>query len=121
MNIKKIDSTNIENYFNNELIINDTLKQIVKDFITFGIKINFTEQTKYTYNNIHNELTKQINELSNNKILLSVIYQIDVSKTEIENTCNEYKNYTFTQCIAHQIIVRELKKVLTRYYFKSIK
>lgn len=120
MPLPNINNNNLQEFLNNDLIIEETIKQIIKDFAIFGITLNFPEKSENIYSNLHIQLTKQITVLAQNNFskLLSVLYQIDISEKDIEKTTKELTNYNEVEVIAHQIIVRELKKVITRKYFK---
>jgi len=56
---------------------------------------------------------------NDDKILLSVLYQVDISEKDLRKTKLDLPNYNQIEVIAHQIIFRDLKKVLTRRYFKA--
>lgn len=120
MPLPNIQNNNLQEFLNNDIIIEETIKQIIKDFAIFRITLNFPEKSENIYSNLHIQLTKQITVLAQNNFskLLSVLYQIDISEKDIEKTTKELTNYNEVEVIAHQIIVRELKKVITRKYFK---
>ena len=99
----------------------ETVAQIIKDFALFGITISFSGNVNDAYNEMLGQLSMQIASLimDDYSRLLSVLYQIDVSDREIQKSHLELPDYTIAEITSHQIIVRELKKVLTRRYFKS--
>ncbi|NJK98457.1 MAG: hypothetical protein HC905_29225 [Bacteroidales bacterium] len=70
---------------------------------------------------MHHQLINQIETLLDRDFsrLLAVLYQVDISDKEIAKTAQELPEYSHVEVIAHQIIVRDLKKVLTRHYFKA--
>jgi hypothetical protein len=51
--------------------------------------------------------------------LLSALYQVDITDREIYKAEQELPHYSHVEIIAHQVIVRDLKKVLLRRYFKA--
>ncbi|HAZ01128.1 MAG TPA: hypothetical protein DCY97_02980, partial [Marinilabiliales bacterium] len=71
---------------------------------------------------IHQQLTQQIDYLivRDEGKLFSILYQVDISNKAIERTIQEIPEFTVVEAISHQVIERELKKVLTRRYFKSL-
>ena len=121
MGLPEIKNDNIEQYLNKKDIIKQTVEQIKKDFGMFGIKIKFSGKIDQAYIELHHQLTEQVTTLFGNDYgrLLSVLYQVDISEKEILKTHSELVHYSYPEVIAHQIIVRDLKKVLTRQYFKA--
>jgi hypothetical protein len=121
MNLPEITNTNFVNFLNSKEIIQETVDQIMKDFGLFGIVIVFSGNTAEAYAELHPQLVRQITFLLDSDIsrFLSVMYQVDISEKDIVKTANELPDYNHVEVVAHQIIVRDLKKVLTRHYFKS--
>lgn len=120
MELPKIENKNIASYFNKVEIIQATANQIMKDMSMFGIEITYTGNTATAYNELHEQLTKQIDILIDNSYskLISILYRIDVSEKDLAQASIDMADYKHGEIIAHQIIVRELKKVLTRMYYK---
>lgn len=104
-------------------IVMDTAEQIMKDFGMFGIEITFSGEVMNAYDELHQQLIKQIGYLIdvNYDRLLSVLYQVDVTDREMAKAQAELPHYNHIEIIAHQVIARELKKVLWRRYFKMKK
>ena len=121
MGLPEISNKNIAQYLNKDTIVQQTAEQIMKDFSMFGVTITYSGNTKNAYNELLSQVKSEISTLFSNDYgrLLSLLYQIDISDKELSKTHEELTNYTPLEVIAHQIIVRELKKVLTREYFKS--
>ena len=137
MNLPEITPQNIAKLLNKENIINETIAQIQKDFGMYNINIQFDGNTETAYEQLMNGLTIEVKQLlANDKSKLqSILYRIDLSEmaikkalqhtlannnqTPISNSnTNNFENQQ--QLISHEIIVRELKKVLTRNYFKNL-
>ena len=137
MNLPEITPQNIAQLLNKETIINETIAQIQKDFGMYNINIHFDGNTETAYEQLMNGLTIEVKQLlANDKSKLqSILYRIDLSEmaikkalqhtlannnqTPISNSnTNNFENQQ--QVISHEIIVRELKKVLTRNYFKNL-
>jgi hypothetical protein len=55
---------------------------------------------------------------ANNKLLLSLLYQIDVSERLIRERSADKPDIVLSDIITDLILERELKKVITRNYFK---
>lgn len=119
----KISYTNAElkKYYNNESIIRDTALQVIKDFALFGIQIDFPNEIKYAYQELYVQLNDQINSLlvSNNMKIMSLLYQIDIPEKIIQQRSIEKPDEPLTDIVTELILERELKKVLTRHYFKE--
>lgn len=118
----KIENRKVADYMNSDDIVRDTIQQIMKDFGMFGITISFSGNIQDAYAELHDQLVGQITLLlgSDYGRLLSVLYQVDISDKDIARTEAEIPEYNHVEVLAHQIIVRDLKKVLTRRYFKQI-
>jgi hypothetical protein len=123
MNLPQISNSNVSEFLNKAEIVQETAQQIMKDFGMFGVEINFSGDISNAYNELHLQLIDQISLLleRNYDLLLSVLYQVDITDREIEKTTRELPHYNQVEIIAHQVIVRDLKKVLLRRYFKSNK
>lgn len=121
MNLPQVSNQNVASLLSREEIVRMTAEQIMKDFGMFGVEITFSGNTEQAYRELHDQLTDQITALfeRNYDLLLSVLYQVDISDRDIRKTRLELPDYTDIEVIAHQVIVRDLKKVLLRLYFKK--
>ena len=121
MEFPQVSNNNISSHLNQTEIVKETAEQIMKDFGMFGVEITFSGDTTQAYNELHKQLIDQITILleRNYDLLLSVLYQVDITEREISRAERELPHYNHVEIIAHQIIVRDLKKVLLRRYFKS--
>jgi hypothetical protein len=137
MNLPEITHQNIAQLLNKEDIIIETIAQIQKDFGMYNINIQFDGNTDTAYEQLMDGLTIEVKQLlANDKSKLqSILYRIDLSEIAIKKALqhtlansnqtliingntNNFDNQQ--QVISHEIIVRELKKVLTRNYFKNL-
>ena len=121
MNLPQVSNSNVSGFFTEAEIVQETAEQIMKDFGMFGVEITFSGDTNNAYNELHRQLNDQISLLleRNYDLLLSVLYQVDITQKEIDRATRELPQYNHVEIIAHQVIVRDLKKVLLRRYFKS--
>lgn len=121
MTLPDLQNNNIQSYLNKADIILETAQQIMKDFGMFGVEITFSGNTEQAYNELLDQLVFQVEKLLNNnsELLMSVLYQVDISDREIAKTASELPHYNQVEVIAHQIIFRDLKKVLFRRYYKN--
>jgi hypothetical protein len=123
MNLPQVTNNNVSGFLNQAEIVQETAEQIMKDFGMFGVEITFSGDTNNAYNELHRQLIDQISLLleRNYDLLLSVLYQVDITDREITKATRELPHYNQVEIIAHQVIVRDLKKVLLRRYFRSQK
>jgi hypothetical protein len=121
--LPQVSNNNVSGFLNQAEIVQETAEQIMKDFGMFGVEITFSGDTSQAYNELHRQLIDQISLLleRNYELLLSVLYQVDITDREIARATRELPNYNQVEIIAHQVIVRDLKKVLLRRYFKNHK
>ncbi|MFA9213460.1 MAG: hypothetical protein ACEQSR_06390 [Candidatus Methylacidiphilales bacterium] len=126
MNLPEITQQNIAQLLNKETIINETIAQIQKDFGMYSINILFDGNTETAYEQLMDQLNIEIINLlaiDKNK-LQSILYRIDISEIAIKKALRLRSGTNIEentqQIISHEIIVRELKKVLTRNYFKYL-
>ncbi len=122
MNKPDLSASAIKEYRNDKEIIELTVQQIVKDFYLFGLEINFPEGIDYLWNEIFAELEKQIRYLLeiNSAKILSLLYQIDIAEDKIIEKAEQQKHRVLSEVVSEMIMERELKKVLTRLYFKNL-
>lgn len=117
----QVNNSNVSQLLNQAEIVTETAEQIIKDFGMFGIEITFSGETTTAYHELHGQLVGQISYLldHNYDMLVSVLYHVDITDREIAKATRELPEYTHLEIVAHQVIVRDLKKVLLRRYFKS--
>ncbi|WP_163715333.1 hypothetical protein [Mangrovibacterium lignilyticum] len=120
-NLPNIQQDNLRSYLNREDIILDTIAQIMKDFGLFGVEIEYSGSIDDAYEKLHRQLVSQIDHLmnANSDLLMSILYQVDISQRDIDRTEADFPHYNQVEVIAHQIIFRDLKKVLYRRYFSG--
>jgi hypothetical protein len=123
MDLPQVSNSNVSGFLNQAEIVQETAEQIMKDFGMFGVEITFSGDISNAYNELHLQLIDQISLLleRNYDLLLSVLYQVDITDREIAKATRELPHYNQVEIIAHQVIVRDLKKVLLRRYFRNQK
>ncbi|MDP2339268.1 MAG: hypothetical protein Q8N05_22975 [Bacteroidota bacterium] len=121
MNLPDLKNNNIEFFLNKKDIIQETADQIMKDFGMFGIEISFSGQTENAYHELHEQLINQISVYLDKDYsrLMAVLYQVDITESEIARAHRELPHYNDMEVLAHQVIFRDLKKVLFRRYYKA--
>ncbi len=120
-NLPNIQQDNVKQFLNKEDIILDTIAQIMKDFGMFGVEIHYSGSIDDAYEKLLSQLVGQIDSLmtTNSDLLMSILYQVDISQRDIDRTTRDFPHYNQIEIIAHQIIFRDLKKVLFRRYFSA--
>lgn len=123
MKLPQVRNDNLASFLDKDEVVRATAEQIIKDFGMFGVEIDFSGDTLHAYEELHGQLVVQITSLyrDNHDKLLSVLYQVDITDREIAQARLDLPHYNHVEIISHQVIARELKKVLWRYYFKSRK
>ena len=121
MNLPEIQNNNLESFIDKKEIISALIVQISKDLGMYGIELHFEENIKITYQILHIELVSKIENLFKNDSsrLFSILYRVDISEKDLALAGFELPDYNHTEIVAHQIIKRELKKVLLRKFYKN--
>lgn len=121
MNLPDLQNNNIAAFLNREDIVRETAEQIMKDFGMFGIEITFSGNTENAYQELHEQLIIQISTSLERDYsrLMAALYQVDITEREIAKATNELPHYNPLEVLAHQVIFRDLKKVLFRRYYKT--
>ncbi len=101
-------------------LIEKTAQQIIKDFAEFGFEITFSGNTNGFYNELWVQMHTVVRNMINNdqSRFNAMLYRIDISNKDIALYSNEMQDSTYAEMITTLIIHRELKKVITREYFK---
>ena len=121
MSLPEVTNNNVSSLLDRAELVRKTADQIIKDFGMFGVEITFSGDTLHAYDELHQQLIAQITKLveHNYDLLLSILYQVDITNKEMVKAEQELPHYSHIELIAHQVIVRDLKKVLLRQYFKT--
>jgi hypothetical protein len=121
MNLPNLQNNNIEFFLNKADIVRETADQIMKDFGMFGIEITFSGDVEHAYHELHEQLINQISVYLDRDYsrLMAVLYQVDITEHEIAKAHRELPHYNDLEVLAHQVIFRDLKKVLFRRYYKA--
>lgn len=121
MELPEISNTEIATFFNKELIVEDLINQIKKDLGMYGIDFLLPENSIISYSELLKSLVRNIEPLfkEDKNRLFSILYRVDISEKDLEFAGKELPDYNQIEIVAHQIIKRELKKVLIRKYYKQ--
>lgn len=115
-----ISKEEIEKSKLNQQLVKETALQVIKDFATFGMEVNFPEELDYAYDLLYDQLTLHIADLMERypEKLSALLYQIDIDERKIKNPDVElFKEHEW---LSEMILEREFLKVLTRHYFKNL-
>jgi len=106
----------------NELII-ETGKQIQKDFGEFGLEISFSDKAEFFYEELYEQMKTHVNTILSESMerFMHFLYRIDISEKQIAFYQAEMENSNYNEVITELIIHRELKKVITRDFFRQKK
>jgi hypothetical protein len=120
-NLPDIRTGNVRMFLDRDEIILETIQQISKDFGMFGVDLNFKGNIDDAYPELHRQLVVHVNRLlaGEAELLMSIMYQIDISQHDLNRTQRFFPEYDQVEVIAHEIIFRDLKKVLFRHYFRT--
>ncbi len=105
----------------NELII-ETGRQIQKDFGEFNLEINFSGKAELFYTELYDQMRMKVEELIsyNMNSFLHLLYRIDINEAQIALYEKEMPEADYSVMITELIIHRELKKVITRDFFRQM-
>jgi len=116
-----ISESQLERSKQEEKFVLLTAEQVRKDFALFGMEVYFSGNISLAYEELFEQLKVYIEELLNHNYekLMALLYQIDVTQKELTQKDPKHNFKTIPEIITHKILERELKKVLTREYFKE--
>lgn len=102
-------------------IVRKTALQVIKDFSQFGFEVVFPENMNIAYEELFDQLLPKIKDLlgSDTSRLYSLLYYIDLNENNIKHGLKAMTDNPLEEVITHLLLERELKKVITREYFKK--
>ncbi len=102
-------------------LIRETARQIIKDFAEFGLEITFSGNPTHFYDELFSQMKRHVSFLLDNNPsgFFNLLYRIDVSPAEVQKYEEQKLQDNWTELITELIILRELKKVMTRDYFRT--
>lgn len=114
-------NNNLSDFLNKEEIVKDTIAQIIKDLGMHGVDLQWSGKTDHVYQELLHKLSKQLDLLMryDQNRLQSIFYRVDLSEKELMRAEPELSHLNASELLAHKIIVRELKKVLLRIYYRN--
>lgn len=96
-----------------------TAEQIIKDFGFFGHQITFSGNAESAYQELYEQIIPLVRHLVEKDFaaFCSLLYRIDLGEELVRKLM--HKSDDFCGEITHQILRRELQKVVLRSHFKS--
>jgi len=121
MNKLPVTKEDFIKYSNDSEIVHKTAIQVIKDFSQFGYEINLPEDMNMAYDELFLQLVPNIRYLLSTEMskLYSLLYFIDLNENSISKGIKESPDLPIEEVISHLLLERELKKVITREYFKK--
>lgn len=121
MNLPQVQHTNVSNFLNNEEVVKETIDQIKRDFEQFNLELKTPANLSNVYQDLLHEVAALITDLlaRESSQLYALLYRIDISDQSMVKASLALPDYSHIEVIAHQIIFRDLQKVLTRRYFRQ--
>ncbi len=104
----------------NELIV-ETGYQIQKDFGEFGLDIRFSGNATLFYEELFEQMKGYVEQLMTESMerFMHFLYRIDISQNNIAQYEKEMEEEDLYTVLTELIIHRELKKVITRDFFRQ--
>jgi hypothetical protein len=108
--------TDLTPYLNRPDILNDTAKQVIKDFGMQGMEINFSGNTGNTYVELFSQILPIIEKLiiDNTEKFYALLYRIDISEVQVKKAVEKATDKSFSEIVTDLILKRELLKVVIR-------
>jgi len=121
MKLPDYNNLSIEPYRDREEIIRQVAAQIEKDFAQFGLEVQFSGDINYAYEELYSQLKEHLIWLMDRDYhrLILLLYQIDLNEKQVIQAELKYPDVPKSDLLAELVILRELKKVLIRNYFKE--
>jgi hypothetical protein len=121
MSLPVITSQNIAQLMSKATFFDETVAQIQKDFNMSGVSFTYTGLSG-SYENLLEQLLQQVELLlaEHKSKLQAVLYRIDLPEKKLLQAHAHLPHLSLQELITQEIMIRELKKVMTRNYFKNL-
>lgn len=108
-------------YLNRLDILNDTARQIIKDFGMAGLEIKFSGNAVNAYAELLSQILPLVDKLQqeNFQNFYNLMYRIDISEQQIKKAVETTKDKSFSEIVTDLILKRELLKVVMRRSFSK--
>ena len=112
--------TDITPYLQQPDILDETVKQIIKDFNMVDITLHsFPNAVSYQelFTAVFPHIEKLVND--NSDRFHALMYRIDISESQIKKTFEQTQDQSFSHVITDMILKREVQKVVLRKTFSK--
>ena len=113
--------TDLSPYLNRLDILEDTAKQVIKDFGMVGLNVNFSGNPETAYQELTHQVLPLIEKLQkeNARSFYSLMYRIDLSEVQIKKAVEASKDRSFSEIVTELVLQRELLKVIFRRQYSG--
>ena len=118
-----MDKINIEQYYSNKKIIDETIRQLEKDFLLAEGSLHVQDYQ----GNLFEQFVEAVHPIiatliaNNYQQFLNTLYTIDVSEQKLKQELAKVDPSKHTEVITRLVLQRELQKVLLRNIYSSKK
>ena len=112
MNKPVLNNSTIEKYGQDPDVIQNTVKQIIKDFGLFGIEITFSGDEFKAYKELKTQIIPVLTNLyqENNFTFNALLYRIDVDEKSVQQIFKDVPKNCQAEALSSLIIQREFVK-----------
>jgi len=110
-----------EKYRHDLEVVQNTAKQVIRDFDLVGVEIHFSGNTQTAYTELLQQVTPALTGLykKNQVAFNALLYRIDVDEKKYRILQQNSHGDLFYRQLSELVIEREFIKVLTRKLFSS--
>lgn len=100
--------------------VEETSRQLVKDFELLGIDISFQPLTKDAYKDLYSQASQKIQHLfeKEHHRFLNLLYRIDMSEKDLNQLLSDCPPPELYDRITEYLLKREFMKVVMRYRYR---
>jgi hypothetical protein len=121
MNVPSLSENEIRKATKREDLIRETANQIIKDFSEFDLQIHFSGKVQDFHLELFGQMHQHVSYLltDNATKFFNLLYRIDMEPGDIDEYQSQSPEIALSEMITELIIYRELKKVMTRDFFRN--
>ncbi|MGQ1890389.1 hypothetical protein ACT29H_08080 [Thermophagus sp. OGC60D27] len=121
MMLPSFSKEELEKASRREELIEETIRQIIKDFSEFDLDIRFPGSDDDYYGHLFQQMQKHVTHLllHHREKLFNLLYRIDLEVSDVDSYQKQMPEVPFEPLLTELIIHRELKKVITRDFFRQ--
>ncbi len=121
MNFPVLSRNELQKASRKDDLIVETGYQIQKDFGEFGLEIKFSGNAASFYEELFDQMKVHVDQIMTESMerFMHFLYRIDINQSNITQYELEMEEEDIQIVLTELIIHRELKKVITRDYFRQ--